>query len=393
MAEDDLISGAEVPSDTPPVGSSPPSNEQTGGDGGDKPLSLREELVKNLNEYREPKELRAKPNDLVLQRSTDKAPGTSDIRPRDAEGKFIPKEEAPKKTVEAQKAAPVETAPKQDVHPTAASTPPGLPPGWSPETKAFVSALPPDHPLRKDVDKREREVSDGFKKYSEDAKRYSEIEQVLAPVRQTFQQAGVQSDAEAIKRLLFWEGSFRNPQTRMQAFQGLARQYGVDLASLAQSPGSNQTPTDVAPQYQLQEAIQPYLAPIHQAFQSMQSERAQSEISAFSKDKPHFETVRTEMGKLIAQGAAADLDSAYQMATWNNPQIRQELINKEVADKLAASQQDQQAQVQRSKNAKAAAISPSQRAPAAPPLNSGKKPAGVRGSIMSAIDEIRENRA
>jgi hypothetical protein len=249
--------------------------------------------------------------------------------------------------------------------------------------------LPPDHPLRKDVAKREAEISSGIKKYSDDAKRYSEIEQVLAPVRSVFQQAGARSDAEAINRLLSWEAAIR--QNPAQAIPALARQYGVDLASLAQNPGSNQTPPDAA--VQLQQYVQQAIQPVQSELQRIQSERAASEIAQFSKDKPYFEKVKVQMGQLMAQGAAADLDKAYQMAIWSDPETRAELIQKETDAKLATSQQAQADQVQRSQAAKKAAVSPSTRAPAAAQVNGKDHKPGVRGSILKAIADIREERA
>jgi hypothetical protein len=382
MAENELIdSGTTIPPEAAPV--SQPSDA-----GADVPakISLRDELKKNFNELREPKELRSKPDKQV-----DKPAALADGRLRDETGKFLPKEAAektPNKTVEA-KTAPVETAPKVDASPAPASVPPGLPPGWSPETKAFVNTLPADHPLRKDVEKREKEISDGFKKYSDDAKRYSEIEQVLAPVRSVFQQAGARSDAEAINRLLSWEAAIR--QNPAQAIPALARQYGVDLASLAQNPGSNQTPPDAA--VQLQQYVQQAIQPVQSELQRIQSERAASEIAQFSKDKPYFEKVKVQMGQLMAQGAAADLDKAYQMAIWSDPETRAELIQKETDAKLATSQQAQADQVQRSQAAKRAAVSPSTRAPAAAQVNGKDHKPGVRGSILKAIADIREERA
>ena len=381
MADQEL---ADIVSGGPPLDNATIPGPET--DAPEPKRSLRDELSKNFKELREPAELRAK-----APAKTEKAASnakTDDDRPRDPAGKFLPKETT-EKTVELK--APVELAAKTDVSPAPASTPPGLPPGWSPETKAFVEALPPDHPLRKDVAKRETEISNGIKKYSDDAKKYTEIEQVLAPVRQTYQMAGIQSDAEAIKRLFMWENMIR--QNPAQAIPQLARQYGVDLASFAQSAGSNQTPPDANPHLQLQQAIQPYIAPLQSELQRMQSERAQSEISAFSKDKPYFDKVKTTMGQLMAQGAATDLDKAYQMATWNDPDIRAEMIQKELDGRLTANQQAQANQVQRSQTARKAAVSPSTKAPAAPQVNGKDKPKGVRGSILNAIESIREERA
>jgi hypothetical protein len=95
----------------------------------------------------------------------------------------------------------------------------------------------------------------------------------------------------------------------------------------------------------------------------------------------------------MSQGASPDLDKAYQMATWNDPDIRAELIQKELDGKLAANQQAQADQVQRSQSARKAAVSPSTRAPAAAQVNGKDHKPGVRGSILKAIADIREERA
>ena len=60
-----------------------------------------------------------------------------------------------------------------------------------------------------------------------------------------------------------------------------------------------------------------------------------------------------------------------------------EQITKALAD-------SQSANTQRVQNAKLAAISPSGRAPSAPVKDGNKKANGVRGSILAAVDEIRE---
>jgi hypothetical protein len=235
-----------------------------------------------------------------------------------------------------------------------------------------------------DVQKREKEVSDGFKKYSDDAKRYQEIEQLLTPVRPIYQQNGLKSDAEAIKYLLQWEASIR--QNPALAIRHLVQQFGIDPASFAQqNPGQSTGP----------DPLQQYLQPISQQLGSVQgelermkSERAAAEITEFAKDKPHFERVKTEMGQLLQAGLAQNLDDAYQKATWSNPEIKAELMAKELEGQLASKQQESQ---QRAQQARKAAVSPGVRAPAAPQLNGKEKPKGIRGSILAAVEEIRES--
>ena len=199
----------------------------------------------------------------ALNSAVEKAKKDETGRLHAKDGKFAPKEKA----VEAQ--APVEI-PKteKDVQPKEPSTAIGPPPGWSVESKAAFASLP--DPVKQDILKREKEVSDGFKSKSDELKRYQEIEQVLAPARAVYQRAGVQSDAEAIKRLFMWEGMIR--QNPAYALQQLAQQYGVNL-SPAQS--SDQ------PSAAIQE--NPYIGQLAQEVQSLKSTIQQSEQQQVSK--------------------------------------------------------------------------------------------------------------
>ena len=318
-------------------------------------LSLRDQLKANFKEAAAP-------------------PAELRERERDETGKFTPKTEAK---------AP-EPQPKAEAPVTEASKPINPPPGWSAESKAAFAALP-DH-FKNDVIKREKEVSDGFKKYSDDAKKYQEIEQVLSQSRPSYQQHGIRSDAEAISRLMQWEQHIRsNPSA---ALVNLARQYGIDLASLAQNPGQSNG----------QDALQQYIQPISQQINSVQSElariqseRAQMEITQFSKDKPYFERVKTSMGQLIQAGLADNLETAYQKAIGMDPEIREEIQKAELDKRLSTHTQDAQL---RSQQARKAAVSPSTRAPsAAVSVNGKSQHKGVKGSILSAIEQLREERA
>jgi len=371
-------SGDTSPSESAPLSDASPSPAGEGAD--TKPLSLRDELAKNFKEFSGP------PKEL-----SDKEPLKAEKPKKDKEGrlhapdgKFAAK--APEQAVEPEK-APAATAQIVEAQPSL-SKPAGPPPGFSPESKAFVEALPADHPLRKDLEKREREVSDGFKKYSDDAKRYQELDQVLAPVRPIFQQSGIQSDAQAIKSLLSWEQAFRNPMTRQAAFQSLMQAYPMDMASNAQNP-SNPSAGQDNPQAAIAQYIQPVAQQVSQlqgSLQSLQAERAASEIASFSKDKPHFEQVKVRMGELMIAGAAPSMDRAYEMAIWENPGIRDEMIQKQMNEAIEKRQAEASA---KAAQARKAAVSPAVTTPAAPPLNGKDRPKSVRGDILKAIDEVR----
>lgn len=352
LTEQPVVADAVIP-DTP---------ADTGIEAEPKRLSLRDELLKSVEEVR-----RGNPN---------KDPQT---------GKFTnkPAETAPKE------AAPAAEIPKtgKDVQPTAPSTAAvGPPPGWSQESKAFYNSLPADHPLRKDVLKREEEVSSGFKKYADSDKRYQEIEQVLAPVRQSYQQHGVQSDAEAIKRLFMWERMIReNPA---QALPQLARQYGVDLSRAPSSEPS--AAPDVTAQFRpVLDQFGNKIQHLENELQRSQQERISQELTTFAKDHPHFEKVRVAMGQLMQAGAVQpnDLEGAYQKAIWSDENVRKDMLAE--ADKKRDAEL-QKAQTERAAKAKAAAVSGPGRAPSAPASGVNGKAKGVRGDIMKAIEEARE---
>src|SRR5690348_14992160 len=108
MADDiELNSGAgtESPELAPAAA---PSSPEAGAEA-PKKISLRDELTKNFNELREPKELRSR--EPKAEKPVKAAAKSDDERPRDQTGKFLPKEDKP---VEAQ-AAPAEKPTKEEV--------------------------------------------------------------------------------------------------------------------------------------------------------------------------------------------------------------------------------------------------------------------------------------
>lgn len=348
-----VVSGAEIP-ETP-----------------EKPLSIRESLTASIKEV-----------------------GDKEQRARDiASGKFIPKDKsaAPEK-VEAVKPNAGEKPAIQSEKTETASKPSGPPPGWSAESKAFFNSLPADHPLRQDVEKRELEVSNGFKKYSDIDKRHQEIEQAIAPFRSVYQQNGLKSDAEAISRLLEWESSIRgNPA---EGIRQLAQKFGVNLSQFAQLPPQGATGQEFP------EHLQPVLNEFGQLKQTVNSmvsaqqqaeqRRVASELETFAKDKPHFESVRVAMGQLMQAGMAKDISDAYDQAVWANPELREQLLREQDEKRQA---EFLKTQTEAANKARLAAVSPAPRARQGAPMANGadKGAKGVRASLMASIGELREN--
>jgi hypothetical protein len=344
-----VVSGAEIGSAAPPADNAAPV-EKT------EKLTLRDQIVKSAEAVR-----------------TEEAKRARDI----ATGKFTKTEAA------AEKPAPAEI-PKPDE--PAASSAEGPPSAW----KGIWESLTPE--ARALAVKREAEVAKGFDEYRSKTAQYQEISQALDPIRPILQQSGIQSDAQAVKTLLQWEGSFRNPETRLQAFHNLAQQYGVDLSTLAQN--SSQAPSQVQ---DIPEPLRPVIdqfgniqqdvSAVKQELQTLRNERVSQELSNFAKDKPHFEAVKVLMGQLMQVGAAQDLDSAYQQATKIHPEVSAKIEAEKLAKEAA---ERERAQAEKATKARLAAVSPGSRSPNGAPASAAQAKQGVRGSILASITALRD---
>lgn len=375
--EDTEIAAPIPPPDSPaieaPAVEKPSVADPAGAEPSEKKLSLREQILSAKDEVE--KKARNPYHDKDTGKFTNRPKG-SRVEAQDAP------QEARAEIPQDRKDAQPDTAP--------ASTPVlGPPPGWSKESKALFDTLPAS--IIADVLKREGEVNSGFKQKSDELRRYQEIEQVLAPVRASYQQHGVASDAEAVRRLFQWESAIRRDTPN--AIRALARQYGVDLSTLVQgSPEPSAAPNDAFSQ--VRPVLDQYgskIAEVSQAVSQIQEARTADTISSFAKDKPHFDKVRVLMGQLMASGAATSLEDAYNKAIYADEGVRTSILQEQEAKKLAELNKQQN---DKANAARKAAVSISTRSPSGPVVNGNANPKGgngVRGSILAAVNQLRED--
>lgn len=310
-------------------------------------------------------------------------------RSRDESGKFVkeakpkaPKEPDIKDTKAAPQEKPVEAAPKESQPVVETPQASDAPKAWGKEKQVLWNSLPQE--AKDFLIKREEQVSSGFAQYQN----LGPVKQVLDGHNQYFQQTGI-SPADYLRNAIQWEQAFRNPATRETAIRQFAQSYGVDLSTAPQPADPNNPAQTVAP------IVQQYVSPLQQEVSALKAtlsqqeqERINSTLQNFAKDHPHFEKVRIRMGQLIQSGAVQpnDLESAYQQATWADPEIRNEMMKAEFEKQTKAAQDA-------AERAKKANVSVTTRAPVAPMSNGHDKsgPQTVRDSIMSAIREGREN--
>lgn len=282
-------------------------------------------------------------------------------RARGPDGKFVKKDEA--KEPEAQ-AAPAPEKPAADgaqpqggaqelppVPPPAA----GPPPGWSVPAKAAWEKIPPE--VRDAIAKREQEVSSGFKQY-----------EGLRPFAERAAKGG-QSLANVVQAYVAMEDTLRRDPAK--GFASLAERLGMTQHEYAQfslqqaqrygaAPQSNENPAPVqdmntapqgfdpnalAPHIQrvVQEALRPFEQTLNQTVavnRDAQTRAIETALERFRSDPAHryFANVEDSIAQLFEAGIVprtgdylADLAKAYDIACWQNPEIRPLLINEQNA--------------------------------------------------------------
>ncbi len=296
-------------------------------------------------------------------------------RARDETGKFVkaPKDK-PAEAAPAKEAAPVDdkastkTEEKPIEKPSTAVL--DAPRSWGKERTELWNKLPQE--ARDFLSTREDQISRGFEQYGP-------VKQLFDAHQPTFQQLGV-APQTFVANAISWHQAFSNPATRDRAVAEFLQSYGINPSTVPQSPEQQQQQFDVnALQPVIQQHVRQATAPLQEQLAAWQNERTQSEIATWAKDKPHFEKVKTAMGKAMATGIATTLDEAYQAAIWADPAIREQLTIAETDKRLKA-------ETERSLKAKSASITPKTNAPSAPVgTKANGKDESVRDSIMQAI--------
>lgn len=296
-------------------------------------------------------------------------------------------------------------APQQKSDPIQAAK--GPPIHWTDEAKSSWNNLP--YTVRADV---LREQNSLMQQVLPRLKAHAEVDRVMQPVRERYQQEGLRSDGEAIQRLLHWENGLRDPNTRLQAYAALGQSLGIHQGQ----------------QYQQQ---QPEQYQLPQQYSDPAAQQMAQRLEAFAQDKPAFQTVRYNMGALLQANPTAfngpdgqvDLDRLYQTALQYQQSSGagagvQETIQRFSQGKQFFSQvrnsmgmllsahperyagpngacdldklyaDAMKVEGYSNKNKKSAAVSPSGRSPSGAQINADKS-LGVRASIKRAIAEAR----
>mgnify|MGYP003345041940 FL=1 len=118
--------------------------------------------------------------------------------------------------------------------------------------------------------------------------------------------------------------------------------------------------------------------------EAVQNQALLGEINEFSQTAEHFEAARPAMISFLQTGQANTLQEAYDKAIWSDPEIRQQLIEAQQAEKLAKlSDQKNRA----AKAARAAAVSVRSSTPG---TNTAPKAQDRRSMLAEQFDGMTE---
>jgi len=224
-------------------------------------------------------------------------------------------------------------------------------------------------------------------------KRQDAFDEIMQPFKGDFERAGM-DDVGAVRQLLAAHDYLRKDPAN--AINWLASQYGVDIGAIGNDPAAEDEFAD--PQVkQLQQQVAQLTGFIqNQQTQQQSHEQAstQSFIDQFAAETdangnpahPHFETVRSVMGSLISSGNATDLKSAYDMAVYANPELRQAELER-VAAKQSQAKVKTEA-VQKAKKAQRSKV----RGSATPAAQALPANASIRDTINASIRQLENGR-
>lgn len=288
----------------------------------------------------------ATPNVAAPAAPAPEAPAIDDGRPRDEHGRFTPKDE--RAAVEATKLPKVDApqaqqpAPPQAAQPAPTTQAIPAPQNWKGAAKVKWDLLP--EPVRK-------EIAEDYSRLAQTQARLERLDATIGPERAQVLAATYGTVEQGIQNLFaISDMATKNPTGFLLWF---AQQRGINLAQMIGQPQAAQQAPSQAPDPVMQRVgqLEQMLTNFVQQQQQGSTTQAQSEIDRFASDPahPYFNDVRADMAILIEKGRARDLQQAYDMAIWANPDIRSSLIDSQVQQKTgqqaAAAQQARNASV------------------------------------------------
>jgi hypothetical protein len=222
------------------------------------------------------------------------------------------------------------------------------------------------------ANQRESEYKKGVSTYKAEADRARELENAIAPFQQEFSQQGI-SPAAWINNLgrAHMILSKADPAQKIQVFQRLAQDYGIQLNNEGQFATPPQVDSYTQQLMNQLNQVNQEVSSIKGRFAQEENQRLMTEIERVRSNVekfPHFDVVREEMAQLLELGKAPDLETAYKKAVRMNDDVWE--LEQE---RLLSSAKQQASKAQQVAKAKAAAVSPKSVTPSGKVAEPGDK--------------------
>ena len=232
---------------------------------------------------------------------------------------------------------------------------------------------------------REEQMKAGYEPLRAKAEYADQMQQVVQPFMQTISGLGIDAP-RAVKALLEADHALRysTPEQKLQLFNRLAQQYGVNLGQMEGLP--QQTLADPAV-YALQNELNAVRGEVNtwkQQQEQAQNQTLLGEIGQFSQKAEHFEEARPAMIQLLQSGMATDLQDAYEKAIRLDPNLFDAVQQSKQADVDATKRA---AANKAAKSARAAAVSVKSSTPGAATTT---KAQDRRSLLAEQFDSISE---
>jgi hypothetical protein len=325
--------------------------------------------MSDLNDAVETTESPVDRKELLSQQFNEVEENAPVDRPRDEAGKYA----------KAEKAAPKAAEAPSDAEPPVWRRPPA---SWKKDYHEPWNTV--DDKIKEYVWQREEQMRKGVEPLLSKAQFADAMQTAIEPFLPTIRGMGLEPQ-DAVKALMQADYTLRNSPAdqKLAYFHQLAAQYGINLGQGMPEQQQTMDPRLFALQNELNN-VRGEVLTWKQQQEAAQNQSLMGEIHQFSQTAEHFEEARPIMISLLQTGQANTLQEAYEKAIWSNPEIRQQLIEAQQAEKMAKlSDQKNRA----AKAARAAAVSVRSSTPG---TNTAPKANDRRSMLAEQFDSMND---
>ena len=324
----------------------------------DEPISLRD-TIENAIESSE-----SQVAENTTSQEASETPKTS--RPRDESGKFTKSQ--PDADVQEIEALEAQDEEKPAVKPRPSS--------WKKDYEEDWGRLDPR--IQDYIQQREADYAKGVSTYKNQWDQAAPILESLNQFQPLLRQYGV-APQQWITQLGNAHAQLvtGTPEQKMQIFQQLANDYGVNLGAVTGQTGYDPQFSSLAQELN---QIKNQWGQFQAQQEAMEQTQLRSEIDSFKADKPYFEEVRETMAGLLQSGMADDLQSAYDKAIRLNDDVFQRIQSEQTRSTEAAQREKVAA-------AKAKVLSPKSTTPTASATSGSKSASSIREAVMASMEQ------